>query len=47
MLSALESWRRLLPDRQAAAKHTLTRIKETKDISRHVFEIASKCLGDN
>jgi aminopeptidase N len=45
-ITALESWRRLPPDLQQAAKAVLTRVKETKGISRHTFEIASKCLGE-
>lgn len=46
LISALESWRKLPPEQQAFAKATLARVKNTEGLSRHTFEIASKCLGE-
>ena len=44
MVSALTSWRRLDSKRQALMKQQLERIINTENISKDVFEIASKSL---
>ena len=45
MLSALTSWRRYDPGRQALIKVQLERIIATEDVSKDVYEVASKSLA--
>lgn len=45
MLSALTSWRRYDPGRQALIKAQLERIIATEDVSKDVYEVASKSLA--
>jgi len=45
MLSALTSWRRYDDGRQALMKAQLERIMNTEDISKDVYEVASKSLA--
>ena len=45
MLSALTSWRRYDPGRQALIKAELERIIATEDVSKDVYEVASKSLA--
>ena len=44
MVGALTQWRRFDVSRQALAKEQLERIINTKDVSRDVYEVASKSL---
>ncbi len=45
LLSAFESWRILEPQRRALAEAALQRVLAKKDLSRDVFEIATKIVG--
>jgi aminopeptidase N len=45
LCSAFESWRILEPGRRALAERALKRVLAGKNLSRDVFEIASKILG--
>ena len=45
MVSALTSWRRYDPGRQALIKAELERIIATEDVSKDVYEVASKSLA--
>jgi aminopeptidase N len=45
MLSALTTWRRYDPSRQALIKTQLERIMTTEDVSKDVYEVASKSLA--
>ena len=44
--TSFRSWRTLEAGRQAHAKHELERIKAGAGLSRDVYEIASRCLGE-
>ena len=46
LLSAFETWRMLEPKRQALARKALERVRGAENLSRDVFEIASKMLGE-
>jgi aminopeptidase N len=46
LLAAFETWRMLEPKRQKAAKKALERVLGAKDLSRDVYEIASKMLKE-
>jgi aminopeptidase N len=46
LLSAFETWRMLEPKRQALARKALERVRGGENLSRDVFEIASKMLGE-
>jgi aminopeptidase N len=46
LLSAFEIWRMLEPQRQKAARAALERVSGADNLSRDVFEIASKMLGE-
>jgi aminopeptidase N len=46
LLSAFETWRMLEPKRQKAARQALERVRGAENLSRDVFEIASKMLGE-
>lgn len=45
LAGAFESWRLLEPGRRATAKAAISRIRDSKDISKNSFEITSKQLG--
>jgi aminopeptidase N len=45
LCGAFETWRRFDAKRQKLMREQLTRIKETKDLSRNVLEITEKTLG--
>lgn len=45
MLTGFSQWRRLTPDRQVLIKQQLQRIVNTEQLSRDVYEIASKSLA--
>jgi len=45
MLRAIARWRHYDSKRQELAKFHLNRILDTKNLSRNVFEVASKCLA--
>lgn len=45
LLTALRDWKRYTPDRQDKMKRILETIVETKGLSPHAFEIASKTLN--
>ncbi len=45
LVGAFEGWRRLDKRRQASMKRELTRIADTKGLSRNVYELATKSLG--
>ena len=45
LLTAIRDWKRYTPDRQAKMKRILGIIVETKGLSSHAFEIASKTLN--
>ena len=47
MVSALTQWKRFDKNRQTLMKQALEKIINTKDISKDVFEVASKSLGTN
>jgi aminopeptidase N len=46
LLNAFETWRLLEPKRQSAARKALERVRGAENLSRDVFEIASKLLGE-
>jgi aminopeptidase N len=46
LLSAFEIWRMLEPKRQKAAKKALEKVRGADNLSRDVFEIASKMLDE-
>jgi aminopeptidase N len=46
LLSAFEIWRRLEPKRQKAARKALEKVRNVPNLSRDVFEIASKMLEE-
>jgi aminopeptidase N len=46
LLSAFETWRMLEPKRQKAARKALEKVRGAENLSRDVFEIASKMLGE-
>ncbi len=46
LLAAFETWRMLEPKRQQAARKALERVRGAENLSRDVFEIASKMLGE-
>jgi aminopeptidase N len=46
LLNAFETWRMLEPKRQKAAKKALERVRGADNLSRDVFEIASKMLEE-
>jgi len=45
LVSALSRWKRFDAARQALMQHELKRIVERPNVSRDVFEIVSKSLG--
>jgi len=45
LLGALEIWPRLEPVRRASAKAALERARDTKDVSKNLYEIASRALA--
>lgn len=45
LLTAIRDWKRYTPDRQEKMKQVLQTIVETKGLSPHAFEIASKTLN--
>lgn len=45
LLTPFREWRRYTPDRQAFMKAQLERVLAVPDLSRDVFEIASKCVA--
>ena len=45
LLTAIRDWKRYTPDRQEKMKKILQQIVETKGLSAHAFEIASKTLN--
>ena len=46
LLGAFESWRILEPQRKGLAEAALRRVLAKKDLSRDVFEIATKIVGE-
>jgi aminopeptidase N len=44
--TSFRSWRMLESGRQSHAKRELERIKSREGLSRDVFEIAARCLGE-
>ena len=46
LLGAFESWRILEPQRKALAEAALRRVLAKKELSRDVFEIATKIVGE-
>ncbi|CAM9639868.1 unnamed protein product [Chrysoparadoxa australica] len=45
LTGSFSQWRRFDESRQEHMKHQLQRIKDTKGVSKDVFEVASRCLG--